>query len=133
MRPRYTAFQSIFRPGQPPLVNPGQGILGVNAGGPQAPGFVYPQAAPTPPAVNPAVAPTGVHATFGNLGHWYTPRAGYYGNWYPNGIASGAGILGASGYGAPGISGAAGAPMRQGPSFLGTTLMGAATVNQFRR
>ncbi|MCS6864657.1 MAG: hypothetical protein RMJ56_17655 [Gemmataceae bacterium] len=153
-RPRYTQFQSVFAPGRPLLVNPGQGLIGLNQprvalpAGPQVPGFIYPgmspEGLPAPVAVNPAIAPTGVAATFNNLGHWYAGQFGSYGHWYPNGIRSGAGVLGSSGGGVvggvgvggglvgPGMMGVGG-PRTGVGSVLGTGLMAGATINQFRR
>ena len=151
VRPRYSAFQSVFRPGQPPLINPGPGILGQNQGffnpaGPLAPGFVnpnglvYPQNQPIIYATDPNLAPTGVVGTFNNLGHWYPGGYNYaaagVGHWYPNGLANGRGVLGYGGGYAGGLYGGGGLMTgggRGGPSLLGTANLGAATFNQFRR
>jgi|GEM_PF-3049679 len=133
VRPRYTAFQSVFAPGRTPLVNPGQGILGLNAPGfgppgfgpgfggfvgPQVPGFAfpgqqfvgqnalaYPQAFPGAYGINPNLVTTGVPARFGYYGHWYGGRSGYYSHWYPNGVANGSGVLGPGYQGAFGYAG----------------------------
>jgi hypothetical protein len=158
VRPRYTQFQSMFGGGRPLVANPGQGILGlnqpnfINPNGPNAPVFLNAAGQPilnqglTNGAygvnngayglINPYLVPTGVVGQFGNLGHWYNYRSGYYGHWYPNGIQNGAGVIGNSGaiYGGfVGPRGMTGGPIRAGGSMLGTTMMGAATVNQFRR
>ncbi|MCI0703620.1 MAG: hypothetical protein L0241_21270 [Planctomycetia bacterium] len=134
IRPRYTQFQNMFRPGVPPQPNPGQGILGQrlpmgNPGGPQAPGFVYPQAqaAPLPPGVDPFLPPTGVVGRFNDLGHWY---GGNYGTWYPNGVANGNGVLGPT-VGFPPSMG--GFPTRRGGSVISTAAGIGATVGTFRR
>jgi hypothetical protein len=134
IRPRYTQFQSIFVPGRSPLVVPGQGILGQNLPlpnptGPQAPGFVYPQTAPTVFAIDPTLPATGVVGTFNNLGHWY-PN---YGHWYPNGIASGRGVLGYGGGGAVVPVVGAGGMVRPGGSLGGAALGVGATIGTFRR
>src|SRR5204862_483491 len=105
VKPRYTAFQSVFSPYRPLTANPGQGLQGFNQqmgnpNGPLAPGFVLPgqvlpgqlgagtQQLTGPGTVNPLIPPTGVVGSFNNLGHWYNTRgtSGYYGTWYPNGI-----------------------------------------------
>jgi hypothetical protein len=148
VRPRYSQFQAVFRPGASPLIYPGQGFLGQNVPygspyGPQVPGFVYPQAgyAPgpyglSPYGVAPAVVATSVPATFGNLGHWYSVPYGNYGHWYPNGVASGRGIIGyGTGFPAGGglLVGPGGGMGRSGGSVLGTAATLGATVGTFRR
>lgn len=142
VRPRYTAFQSIFRPGQMPQANPAAGFLGQNPpvgnpAGPQAPGFAYPPSAQpgTGPDVTPQ--PTGVVGTFNNLGHWYGGSAGL-GHWYPNGPANGRGILGTAGMGVMGGGAGGSGPQGPGPrsagaSPLGSAFLGAAVVGQLRR
>ena len=109
VKPRYSAFQNIFRPGVPANPQPGPGFLGApqpmgNPAGPQAPGFVYPgmpvQPLTLPGAagnIDPQARPTGIVGQFVNYGSWYGGLGGgYYGHWYPNGIANGRGILGNS-------------------------------------
>jgi hypothetical protein len=146
VKPRYTAFQNVFSPYRPLVANPGQGIQGFNQpvgnpNGPQAPGFVLPgqllpgqlgagpQQATGPGAVNPALPPTGIPASFNNLGHWYNRSSGFYGAWYLNGLTNGNGALGSTGN-----SGLGSGPVpRQGGSLMGTALMGAAAVGQLRR
>ena len=163
MRPRNSAFGSIFTPGlqqqqQQQLLFGNQGGFGV----PNAPGFVgpgglnpaflngggglgfgypgqlaYPQVLPGAIAVNPQLPPSGIVGTFGNYGHWYNQRGGNYGHWYPNGIANGRGILGGGSYG--GYGGSAGTTtggLRTGNTLgtLGGTALGVgAAANQFRR
>lgn len=141
-RPRYTQFQSVFAPGRSPLVNPGQGIIGLNApgigpagfgpgfggfAGPQVPGFAfpgqqfvgqnpsaYPQVLPGGLTVNPNLVATGVPARFGYYGYWYGGRSGYYSHWYPNGVSNGYGVLG------PGYRGAFGYGGLYGGGLAGT-------------
>lgn len=148
VRPRYSTFQSIFRPGNAPLVQPGPGFLGQpmpigNAAGPIAPGFVYagplgtgvPQALSGAPGVDPALPPTGVVGTFGNYGHWYpngVGGGGNYGHWYPGGVANGRGVLANTGGG--GLYGGTGAGFGGGfRSLAGGAVLGAAAVGQFGR
>jgi hypothetical protein len=156
LRPRTSPFGSVFTPGPAGLAPQGGGVFGFNrpamvgpalvggVGGPLAPGFfypnqalAYPQVLPGAYGINPLAPTTGVVGTFNNLGHWYGPRSGYYGHWYPNGVASGAGVVGiGGGFGyaptaiGPTVGGGFGRPVN---SLLGTTLMGGAAANQFRR
>lgn len=166
-RPRSSAFGNIFTPGlgqqqlqQQQFMN--QFGMGGPGGG-VGPAFVNPNFAPflglpgfannvgqlayqpaLPGAFSTAAfgPQSGVVGTFNNLGHWYGPRAGYYGHWYPNGIASGRGILGYGGgsFGGGGFGGAGalgGGPSRFGSSTIGnvggTALGVGAMMNQFRR
>lgn len=146
VKPRYTQFQNMFSPYRPLVANPGQGIQGANLpnpnpSGPQVPGFVYPgqsgaavQQPAGPGTVDPTIKPTGMPVTFNNLGHWYSRSTGYYGTWYPNGVANGYGVLAATGGNPGSMSGSTpGMLPRPGGSPLGTALMSGAVVNQFRR
>ena len=159
IRPRSTAFGSIFTPGQQQQQFQQQQLLnqalggGVGAGFAQG-GFIqpglaggagfgypgslaYPQVLPAALAVNPELPPSGIVGTFNNYGHWYNQRGGgYYGHWYPNGVANGRGILGAGSYGGGGGSYGTTGGLRTGNSLgsVGGTALGVgAAVNQFRR
>ncbi len=160
VRPRYSAFQSVFAPGSQPLLNPGGGFLGQQNGfgfpgafgggfgggvGPQVPGFVnpgtlnFPQNQPTA-FVGPQVQATGVVGRFNYLGHWYGVGniSGGLGHWYPNGFANGRGVLGVgSAYGAGGLYSAGGGFTSGGfggaGSVLGTAAAGGGAFNQPRR
>lgn len=153
VRPRYSSFQNIFRPGVAPLVQPGPGFLGQqmpigNAFGPLAPGFVYPNLGALPQAlpgaygnVNPLLPPTGVVGTFQNYSHWYGfgTTTGNYGHWYPNGLTNGRGVLSSSGgggfgglYGGPAIGGGFRTGGAIGAAATTGAMMGGA-INQMRR
>lgn len=157
VRPRYSSFGNIFSPNRgpngafvggaqmQPFVNPiGPQVAGVvNQGGFVLPGSgAVPGAFPGVYGVDPLYRPTGVVATFNNLGHWYgggtAGGGGYYGHWYPNGVANGRGVLGVGGSvgggfvtGGPVVGGGGVGPRVGG--LMGTTLTGAAAVNQLRR
>ena len=148
VRPRYSAFQNIFRPGVPPLVQPGPGFLGQplpmgNPAGPLAPGFVYPNLATQPQAlpgaagnIDPQARPTGIVGQFVNYGNWYGNGSGSnYGHWYPNGIANGRGILGGSGGAGVSAGGSMPSigPRPTGGSVLGTAVTAGAVVGTLRR
>ena len=158
VRPRYSSFGNIFSPNRgpngaavggaqmQPFVNPiGPQVAGVvNQGGFVIPGSgALPGAFPGVYGVDPLYRPTGVVATFNNLGHWYgggtAAGGGNYGHWYPGGITNGRGIAGYGGGGTGGgfvsaggaVGGGFGGPRVGG--MMGTALTGAATVNQLRR
>ena len=167
IRPRTNTFGSIFTPGlqqqqqqQQLMLNQAFGGVGPGVGGGLGlgqgglnPAFLgggalgypgqlaYPQVLPGAlTSVNPQLPASGVVGTFNNLGHWYNPRGGNYGHWYPNGIANGRGITGygGGGGGGGGYGGGGGATSGgMGRSTLGnvggTALGVGATMNQFRR
>jgi hypothetical protein len=160
LRPRSSAFGSVFTPGlqqqqfqQQLLLNQALGAAGVGPVGPGfnpgiggVPGFggaggvgplAYQSALPgayAPAALN--AASTGVVGQFNNLGHWYSGR-GSLGHWYPNGVASGRGVLGYGGGGGMGAGGPIGGSVGRGGSMVGnvggTALGVGAAVGQFRR
>ena len=165
IRPRSTTFGSIFSPGlqqqqfqqqqllnqalgggvgagfaQGGIINPGL-LNGGGAGFGYPGGLAYSQVLPGALGVNPQLPPSGIVGSFNNLGHWYNQRGGgYYGHWYPNGVASGRGILGGGSYGGSGGGYGGSAGMTGGPrtgnslgSLGGTALGVGAAANQFRR
>jgi hypothetical protein len=124
-RPRSSAFQSLFYPGSQAVPNaglgPGYGPQLMNRGQGAMPGTVLPgqQLSLTGPVTpTPTTLPgVGQPVVFNNLGHWYS---GYYGHWYPDGIASGLGVL--RGGGSFGVS-----PLRGGPLMTGGPMLTAGT------
>ena len=152
VRPRSGAFGNIFTPGQQlngglggfgqnqPFINPigPQIVGGGNVGQFAVPGQGYPGQVAYPLSPygsgygNPQLPPSGIVGTFNSSGS----RSGYYGHWYPNGVANGRGALGFNGGGGyagvgPVIGG--GYQNRPGGSLAGTALGVGATVGALRR
>lgn len=162
VRPRYGTFGNIFSPSPQPFA-PGGGAFGqnlpfVNPIGPQVAGggnfgqFAYPGLgypgqvgfpagfAGDPNLVYPQLPASGVVGTFNSGGQ----RSGYYGHWYPNGVANGRGILGYGGGGGgfggglgggvgPVIGGGLQGQGRAGGSLAGTALGAGAVYGSLRR
>ena len=161
VRPRYGTFGNIFSPSPQPFA-PGGGAFGQNLPfanpiGPQVaggggvgqfgnfayPGLGYPGQVGFPAGfvgdpnlIYPQLPASGVVGTFNRPGH----RSGYYGHWYPNGVANGRGILGyggggggfggnygGSGYGS-GIGGGVGPVIGGGRGSLAGTALGVGAV-----
>lgn len=123
-RPRSSAFQSLFYPGSQAIPNAGfgpgygpqiinRGLGGITGNAPVGQQFgIAGSRMPTPSTQATMAQPV----VFNNFGHWYS---GYYGHWYPDGIASGLGVLREGGMSA--------GTVRGGPIMSRTPILAAGT------
>jgi hypothetical protein len=164
VRPRSSIFGNVFTPGlqqqqfqQQLFLNQALGggggvvpLFGVPGGmNPNFPGGQLPGQLANQPALPGAFSPVAggpprQAAVFNSLSPYYGRSNGNYGHWYPNGIASGRGVLGSSGGGGGGSSpsGGGAGPAGMGTNRFGSSMIGnvggtalgvGAMMNQFRR